>query len=359
MNPSGLIREALKFSDYCFEKIFGSGTEDTPIVPLNRDISGIPVVFQGEANSCVSCSVTWTKMWYEKTGINLSWPYLAQISGTTADGAKPSQVLDAARKKGICLWDDFNTPAADSSASEHKIGNYSYVQSLNPQNIYKALTLGPVLVGVTEFGGVKDHMMVAYDVTSDGQYLQVVNWWNQAVQDQAQIPFNIVTTAISLAIVESNLNPTMPFLTVIKDKVASFLRGKPLIALLAIVLGAAMLSGGTEAPQEQQFGASGVALGYSTNVAAPGINNSITSIPVSSVTLYTGETVTAANTTFPAYFVINTNGATQELVECWGLTTTTTAPTWTGCNRGMSALGLATTSWTCMARLRLHGAHAA
>lgn len=339
------MNEALHFSDWAFHKVFGKPPKDVPIVPIGRDVSGLPVVYQGDQPSCLSCCLTFAQQWHEKTGPRLSWPFLAQNSGTTADGNVPSKVLESARKQGICQWDLFQTPAATEDALNHRLQSYAYISDYkNPQAIYQALQQDLVLIGLDEYAGVKDHAVIAYDVSEGGQTIKAVNWWSETVQELIEVPFSSVTKAVSLATIDSNTNPTMPFLTVIKDKVVSFLREKPLIALLAVVLGASLISGGTEPSQEQKYGQSGVALGYTTNVAAPGISSSIRSIPVSSITLYTGEVISTSTTIFPAYFVINPNGSTQELVECWGLTTTTTSPTWTDCNRGMSALGGPTTS---------------
>lgn len=340
----GLKLESLKFSDHNFEKVFGS--DQAPIVPLNRDISNLPVVCQGDQNTCVSCTVTWIKQWYEQSGIQLSWPYLAEKSGTDADGVKPSKVLDAAYHDGICPWPDFNTPNADQTAEAHKIPGYSYVRKYDLQTLYNAIKLGPIAVGLTDYQGVGPHMMAAYDVTEDGKGIRCVNWWDPNVQQVVDITADQVEVAISLHPKPEGIpNITMPPLSVIKDKIVTFFKQSPL-RLVGLIL--ILLAGGdmtVASSQPQKYGSAGVDLGYSPSIAAPGISSTATSVPVSSITLYTGETIQPSLLHFPVYFVANPNSpSTQELVECWGLSTSTVTPNWTGCVRGLSAQGGPTTS---------------
>lgn len=344
---TGFTFEPFKRTDYAFEKAFS--VSDTPIVPLNRSIDGIDVIYQGNTASCVSCAVTWIQQWYEQSGIRLSWPFLAEESGTTNVGNKPSNVLTVAKNVGICPWDVFGKPedVEKSEASGHRIKNYSFLSKITPQTLYSALIKGPIGIGITNFQGQGyDHFIAAYDVNENGTALKCVNWDNPDVQSLVEIPFDQVTTAVSFATIQGvDLSSiTMSLLSVLKSKLST---SKVVLGLLAIALlgsfGTSQIDSPT--PQDQNFGQSGVSLGYAPSIASPGISNTATSIPVTSLTLYTGETITTSTLLFPAYFVINPGSlATQELVECWGLTTTTTSPTWTLCNRGMSALGGPTTS---------------
>jgi hypothetical protein len=354
IKKGGLKIEAFGFKDHNFERLFPKKA-DVSILPLGRDITGIPVIYQGAENSCVSCTVTWIKQWYEKSGTPLSWPFLAEKSGTDSTGAVPSVVLEAARKIGICDVASYHTENADEVAAQHKVSRYSFLRKYSPEDIFHALEQGPLAIGVMDFQGIGPHMMAAYDVTEDGKSLKCVNWWSANVQELAEVPFENVEVAVSFAQPDTLLddrgdfiNFTMPILTVLKDKAVTFLQGmfqnKAIRnAILTLLIGGGAVTGGVAA--NQKFGQSGVALGYSTTIVTPGISSSATSIPVASVEIFTGEDIASSNTIFPAYFVINPGSqATQELVECWNLTTTTTSPQWTGCVRGLSGLGSAATS---------------
>jgi hypothetical protein len=72
----GLILTPPKFSDYSRERIFGAPQGVHDLVPLNRDISGFPVVYQGTENTCVSCAFTFIRQYQEK-GSDLSHESLA------------------------------------------------------------------------------------------------------------------------------------------------------------------------------------------------------------------------------------------------------------------------------------------
>lgn len=125
------------------------------------------------------------------------------------------------------------------------------------------------------------------------------------------------------------------------ESIKNFLKGKRNALIALVVL---LFSGSIGVATEQTYGASGVSNAYSTSIAGSGINAVNANIPVSSITLYTGEVQTTSTVHFPAYFVINQGGSTMETVECWNLSTTGTNPTWTGCNRGISALGTSTST---------------
>lgn len=200
----GLILEPLKFSDYSHEQVFGAAPSSIEIVPLDRDTSGIPVVFQGQENTCVSCSITWVLQWMDKEHPNLSHEWLAFISRTEQNGATVSQVLEPARRTGVVketTWKAYNVTEtfedALQDAVEHQLPGYFFLSDLSPAGIYSALKKSPVLIGVKEYMGVGPHMMVAYDVTAD-QHLKCKNWWDEATQSEAVIPFESVIKAVGI-----------------------------------------------------------------------------------------------------------------------------------------------------------------
>ena len=199
----GLVLEPLKFGDYSHELVFGTSSP-TEIVPLNRDTSGIPVVFQGQENTCVSCSITWALQWMDKNHPNLAHEWLALISRTDQNGATVSQVLEPARKTGVVkeeTWKAYKVTEtfedALLDAVNHQLPGYFFLTNLSPSGIYHALQEGLVLVGVKEWKGVGPHMMVAYDVTTDGK-LKCKNWWDQNVQSEEEVPFDLVIKAVGI-----------------------------------------------------------------------------------------------------------------------------------------------------------------
>jgi len=167
----GWIRKPHHFKDWNLHKVYGS-PEPVPILPLGRDISKVPITHQGSENTCVSCTVTWIKMWMEASGVDLSHEFLASISGTTERGAEADWVLQSAKYDGICdqaSWDKQGyTSDLLTLAEEHKIAAYAYPPTLSKQNIYHALCIGPIMVGVDDWEGVGPHMMAGFDVSADG-----------------------------------------------------------------------------------------------------------------------------------------------------------------------------------------------
>lgn len=201
---TGLILESFHFKDFDHSKIFGSAPADMQITPLDRDTSGIPVVFQGNVNTCVACSITWLKQWllkaYSQSDERLSWPFLAEIAHIGPKGAAPSQVLEPARKTGICKWDTFNDQDITDAIKEawnYQIPCYSFVTDYSVQGIYNALMKDPILIGVLNWKGMGDHMMVAYDVTADGSALKAKSWWDKDHQTEEIVQFDQVEVAVS------------------------------------------------------------------------------------------------------------------------------------------------------------------
>ena len=351
---SGLAWESYRFKDISFEKAFGPFTTG-PIVALGRDVSGIPIVCQGTENTCVACSITWIKQYLEKEHPDLSHEWLASISNTGPNGAKPSQVLEPARKTGILsqyLWGICASGDCFVDAAEHRIPGYAFLEDLSPSGIYNALKLGPVMIGVDDWMGMGPHMMVAYDVTDDGTALKAVSWGNSSVQEDVVVMFKAVELAIFVGELPVSLEKDqsrLPMLTVLKDKLSS-LSLKKIFAGIGVIIAA--LTGGVAA--QKQFGAAGVASGYRTTLSAS-ITASQPYFTVSSVTLTSGGTLSTSTLRLgegqPVYLKINPGGATEETVECYGLSTRT----WNMCGRSIGYLGTGTTS-TVASRAFAHAA---
>lgn len=208
--PTGWKKEALTRSDYSYHKIYGAPPFDLGIKPIGRDISGIPVVYQGNKFTCVASTVTWITQYLKKQKEGnvkpLAQDFLAEVSRTEADGATPGQVLDAAKNIGVCesaLWADSNekiTKELEENAKQYKIEGYAYLHNLNPKSIYDALMREPIMVGVDSYLGSEPHMMAGYDVENRGGVLGVktANWWNPSEQDKGFVPFSDIKFAASI-----------------------------------------------------------------------------------------------------------------------------------------------------------------
>lgn len=334
---NGLKLEARSLKDWVLPK-------SAPVVmePIIRDISGIPVVFQGSKPDCVPAAITWLKQYLEKAHPDLSFEWLAKISGTDQNGTTLGAALEAARKQGICTEAVFQSGTGEAlDALQHVLPAYAYM--FGDSSVYEALKADPVIITLKEYNGSGPHCMVITGLIKDDNgnlFWTGVNWDSADVQGTFSLPVGTKFVDTVAAILNPTGNQiTMSFLSVLYSKfqIALTKVGKKGIAGIA---GALMLLAGAG----MQFGNAGVATSYATVIAGSGINSSVTSIPVASRTLFTGELITTSTTQFPAYFVINQGGSTQEIVECWNLSTTTTNPTWTGCVRGITALGGATST---------------
>lgn len=231
---TGLRMESWKFKDASHELIFGVAPTTIQIKPLGRDTSDIPVVFQGNQNTCVACSLTWSRQWMlkreSKESKRLSWPFLAQMAHIGSDGAAPSQVLEPARKVGIATWDTFSQKTLDEAIAEaffYHLPNYSFLTDYSNQGIYNALSRSPLAIGVLNWKGIGDHMMVAYDVTEDGSALKAKSWWDADHQTEEIVQFAQVEIAISFEpfpFGADHTNSRIPFYSVLLDKIISYLK---------------------------------------------------------------------------------------------------------------------------------------
>ena len=55
----GLILEHVKPKDYTHERLYGSADRTEKIVPLGRDVSAVPQIYQGDKPFCVAATITW------------------------------------------------------------------------------------------------------------------------------------------------------------------------------------------------------------------------------------------------------------------------------------------------------------
>jgi hypothetical protein len=348
MPKTGLKIDAFSFKDFSHEAKFGSATPGE-IIPLGRIEQArglsLPVVCQGDTNSCVSCAATWIKQYLEASGQDLSWEWLAKVSKTGPDGASVRQVLEPARKVGICEQPYLDKPdvEAELNAAGHKLGSYYFLRSLDRHSVYQALRRGPLLVGVHDYEGFGDHAMVLVDVTEEGAWV-VANWWNPAEQEYRVLPADTrfaLAVSFSEEIPESKDLIRMPKFDVLKSKAKTLVRtlfspenrhvSWGALAFLGVLL--------LVVPSGDKFGAAGVVANYDTTLSSS-ITNTATTVPVSSVTLKTGETFSSTDLHFPIYLTIDPGSQYKEDVECWGLTSLS----WTGCIRGLSSKGGAVTS---------------
>lgn len=362
MKPmGGLILESPQRKSFYHENVFGAAPFLEEIKVLGRDTSGLPVISQGSVNSCVSCSVTWVRQWLDKEKPDLSWEWLAEISHTRKNGARPSQVLEPARKIGIVTDDVWKTELLTfeekiEKALEHKISGYFYVRDLSKQGIYHALKTSPLLIGVQDWGNVGPHAMVAYDVTENGQNLKCKNWWKENEQDEAVVPFDKVVLAVAFASLPENMTKNdarMGFCRAMLDKGLFYLKrqgsgGKGFLALLGVVLG---LTGAFLGWRSGLFGA-----GYTPPTAYESrtmsfITAAATTIPVASTLDRSGSQITMANispSSTPRVFLMLEPGTQtqQEIIGCTGITATA----FTGCLRGLPFQGGSLTEFAALAK---------
>jgi len=266
-----------------------------------RDISPIPLVYQKQDDTCIYCSITWIQQWIE-LGKKLSCDELIEAC---KGSKKPLEILKKAKQ--INFIQDY--------------------EILDKELLLERLAEDPLMIGVDDYIGSGSHMMVGLDISEDGKSIRCVNWFNQREQEIAFVPIKDITF-IAQILRQKDMN--------LKDKILNSAKFKIGGVIGAIVL--ALFGGYSAIPKE--YGSSGVVANYSTTISGSGISSSDTSIPVSSVTLYTGETFTSSDLVFPIYLMLNPKGSSKELVECWGLSSLT----WTGCFRGLSAKGGNTTS---------------
>lgn len=322
---SGYKPEPYHFKDWDFEKRYGAVVPET-IAPLNRDVSGVPVVYQGDKPTCVSCTASWIKSFMEQEHPELSWEWLAYVSQTDKNGASPSKVFKIAKKQGIAENEE------GLNADKHKLGAFFYVR-LNPQAIYHAMKTSVLAVGLKDWGGVGPHMVVAYDVNASGTALKCKNWWNPKVQEDIEVPFDLVDDCIAFGEEpEISFDMTMPLLEVLVDKISMTPIWKKIVGGILTLLVSAF--------GVHMYGAGGVPGEYSTQLAQA-ITSSDTSVPAVSRTLFTGETFSNSDLFHPIAIAIG-KGQTREYASCDFFNTTGTFPTFTGCLRGMSALSTST-----------------
>ncbi len=167
---SGFTPEALRFKDWSFEKFFSFKGVPAVFKPLRKIESAdiVPDVYQGETKACVPCAVSWISMFFHPGAI-VDWKVLAQKCGTDEEGTKPSVVLNTAYKEGL-------------------IPHFFILRNRSAQNIYKALHVSPLVIGVAGLPMVPEpHFMVLWDVTEDGKNWRCFTWDKEDKQGYLEI----------------------------------------------------------------------------------------------------------------------------------------------------------------------------
>lgn len=404
MNPSGWRKEPHKFGNYSHERLYGAVPSKVEFKTLNRDTSSIPVVYQGTSWNCVAATVTWIKQFIdkEKTGeaTALSHEYLAAASDTAADGATPSQVLDAAVDYhfGICeseKWLSSNKQISvelEMNGKQHGIAGYAYLERLTPEAIYSAMAREPIMVGVDSYQGSEPHMMAAYEHEERNgiKGAKTKNWWDEKEQGEGWIPYTDIKFAASILTEKPTRNVTIPVTTVLKSK-WSFLSAskKAIISILtflsAVFGGSALNNPSVPLPPneeqvsredveviaerkasqvaksvvegvEQRFGSAGVFNKYSPTVSESGVDSDDTYLPISTLALSdnSGVTISTSTIRLPAYFIVNPNGTNRETFECNSISSA--QPRFTNCYRAIQCNNLTNTTSTVTGGAYAHSA---
>jgi len=346
----GLKIEPHSFKDFSHEAVFGSA-EPSPIVVLGRqaelDRLSLPVVFQGSANTCVSCSITWLQQFLEATGTNLSHEWLAEISNTGAAGATVSQVINPAHTSGICDQETFDKTQEFTirglNAAQHTFPNYFYVDSKDPQAVYGALKMSPLLVGCVDWNGVRGgHMMVATDVAEDGLGLVCQHWWNSEKQDTAIVKWVDLVLVIAsgkLPADVSKKDARMDWIPVLLSKLSYYIKDKRVMGVIGCILIATSTALGAVPAHDALFGA-----GYTPPTGYTALTTSLvtatdTTIPVSTMLDKAGNRIDLAlissSSTVRVFFNFEPGTTREEPFYCIGQS----GNSWTGCVRGLSFQG--------------------
>lgn len=391
MNKGGLVLEPIKRKDYVHEKMYGSSYAPAELKPLGRDISNVPVVFQGDLPHCVAATVTWIRQFQNDDSVDLSHEYLAELADIGPLGAKPSQVLEPARKKGIAeqtAWDE-KSSLLNESAEKFKVSGYSRVTDLSIRGLYSALKVSPLAIGVRDWKGVGPHFMAAFDITDDGLAFKCVNWWDKEKTMVEEVPFKEVVVAYSFIDpkngqstkgIRAGVFPALLSLVTFYKKISA------LIFALLTVIGSFFglssepqnapysafiaqdgsrwlvepLSGKIEGIKSVEtdsllFGAGYTPItGYKSNLTSR-IAAADTSIPVSSILDDGGNAINLSNvspsSTVRVYFTIEPGKSRQEVVYCTGLT----GNNWTPCTRGLAFQGDSLSSSSTLAQIHPAG----
>ena len=199
----GFINQPLSFKDWIFEKLFVPVNFDG-FHPLREkmDKSSVPTVWQEDTKACVPCAVSWISMFWNQ-GKFVNWKSLAEKCKTDAGGTMPSIVLKQA-------WDDGLIP------------NFYRLTDLSAKNIFSALHISPMVVGVESLPMVPEpHFMVLWDVTDDGNWF-CLTWDKEGTQGWLELsmdyPIVFAATFYNPPIQHHPSQARLPILDVLKDK---------------------------------------------------------------------------------------------------------------------------------------------
>lgn len=353
MNQSW-IREAHSFKDYCTEVLYAGGKTNND--EFCHDTTGLPVVFQGPENSCVSCSITFVQQWIEKNHPNLSHEWLMLTSGTTPNGAYPKKVLEAARTVGICTQETWDNDRDNGylDAGQHRIAGYAKSASLDLRHIGYLIEQCPIIVGVDNFMGKGPHMMAAVGFNLSKNVVKCANWWRLDRQDFVEFDASNISFACSILVDKPVDKPTMKILDVLKDKL-SFIPNKLKLGVAAFGVAVLAFVGGYSG--EQMFGAGYAPVtGYSSRTTSY-VSAVATTIPVASTKDKAGNQITLANvspsSTVRIYMNLEAGTAREELIACTGVTSVS----WTNCTRGLTFQGSSTAASSTLAKAHNSGSN--
>lgn len=379
MPTSGWKKEPLTFTDYSHEKLFGAASPDVKITPYTRDISGLPIVYQGKDWDCVAATVTFIKQYQDKKNGRkispLSHKFLAAVSNTGADGATPSQVLMAAKNVGICeseKWVKANgkiSAELELNAKLHGIGGFAFLHRLDPASLFHAaVTSGPLMLGVDSYQGSEPHMMAEIGVEERNGIMgfKTANWWKENEQDEGWVPFSDVKFAATVLDKKPVGDVAMPIFAVLQSKwqfvsnvkKAASAAVSVIVALSGLISGAANQSNG-QVPNGAltEYGSAGIYDVYSPTVAGSGVDNDDNFLPVSTLSLTDGSGISITTSTihFPVYLTVNPKESeNREVFECNSLSTANNR--FTNCNRAISCNNLNNTTSTISGGAYAHSA---
>lgn len=204
----GFTLEALGFKDWSFDKFFQFKGIPAVFKPLRKieDADRVPDVFQGNTKACVPCAVSWISMYF-RPGLIVDWKTLAMRCGTDEEGTKPSVVLKTAFNEGL-------------------IPNYFSLRNRSAANIYKALHVSPLVIGVAGLPMVPEpHFMVLWDVTEDGKNWRCFTWDKENGQGYLELSLDFPIIYAANFLVAGNIVPKRHgVLEVLADKLEFFLK---------------------------------------------------------------------------------------------------------------------------------------
>jgi hypothetical protein len=219
LNP-GLTFPSISTKDYIAEKIFGGVPEPPKPLGYHQKVMDSPLKSQVNAQyrvpACVPLTVSWMDSYFSwfksKNKRNHSGRFLYAQVPHYSGGTSPRDVLEVARKKGVCrdeylpdsefvkgqsyIENDRNrlNQAMYDNAEHYKFKNHAKITDLRPAGLYRMMKqAGPIIIGIPGNNNDWDdeeiikkryatqwyHMVVLLDFDEAGNKI-IVNWnWFQ------------------------------------------------------------------------------------------------------------------------------------------------------------------------------------